>query len=225
MDIARLAELLQPFLAGSALPPGALEQLRRYLELLLRWNARVNLTALRAPESIVTRHFGESLFAAQVLAKEFLPSPPKGMGLADVGSGAGFPGVPIKLAMPQLELTLIESHHKKAAFLRELLRALSLGGAQVYCGRADEWPHTADIVTLRAVEQFRRALPVAAGLVAGGGRLCLLIGARQLEAACQLSGWKWSAPVAVPASHARVVVIGQRTQEAASDLRIPQPKP
>ena len=116
MDTARMAELLAPFVGEEMLTPGLLEQLQIYLDLLLRWNARVNLTAVRDPETIVTRHFGESLFAARIL----LRGGSEGVTLADVGSGAGFPGIPMKLFAPALQLTLIESHNKKAAFLREV---------------------------------------------------------------------------------------------------------
>ena len=209
MDHDRLAELLRPFYAGAELSPHLLDQLRIYLDLLLRWNARMNLTAIRDPEQIATRHFGESLFAGSVL-RTGAQSGPK---LADVGSGAGFPGIPIKLAMPDLELTLIESQNKKATFLREVVRALNLQGVNVFLGRAEEWKGPADIVTLRAVEQFVRVLPVAAALVADGGELALLIGAGQVDAARQLltDGWNWSDPVAVPDSATRVIAVAQRS--------------
>ncbi len=212
MDNTRIAELLQPFLGGSELPPKLLDQVRLYLELLLRWNARVNLTAVRAPEQIVTRHFGESLFAAQVLARHTASHRARATTLADVGSGAGFPGIPIKLLMPGIELVLIESHNKKATFLREVVRALSLDHAQVFCGRAEQWQGTADIVTLRAVEQFAHALPIAANLVGEGGLLCLLIGQQQVGAAHQLTtgAWRWSEPIAVPNSAARRIVVAHR---------------
>ena len=98
MEIARIAELLAPFSGGEALAPALLEQLQAYLDLLLHWNARMNLTAVRDPEAIVTRHFGESLFAARVLLRD--AGAAACATLADVGSGAGFPGVPMKLFSP-----------------------------------------------------------------------------------------------------------------------------
>ena len=211
MEIARIAELLAPFTGDETLAPRLLEQLQSYLELLLRWNARVNLTAVRDPEAIVTRHFGESLFAARVLLrgahKPAMPSI-----LADVGSGAGFPGIPMKLLAPDIELTLIESQHKKAAFLREVVRRLSIEGAQVFAGRAEQWARTADLVTLRAVEQFEPALLVAAGLVARRGRLGLLVGAGQVtRAQATLAGiWEWEDPVGIPESQRRVVIAANR---------------
>jgi 16S rRNA (guanine527-N7)-methyltransferase len=209
METTRIAELLQPYTAEAELPALLLQQLQRYLDLLLRWNARINLTAVRDPEQVVTRHFGESLFAARVLTAEVSA---RSANLADVGSGAGFPGIPVKLFAPEIGLTLIESHSKKATFLREVGRALHLEGAQVFGGRAEEWGKTADVVTLRAVEKFERALPVAAKLVAPGGRLCLLIGSGQVNAAQDLIGesWTWAKPVTVPKAAGRVVVIAER---------------
>jgi 16S rRNA (guanine527-N7)-methyltransferase len=209
MEAVRIAELLRPFTAEPELPPLLLEQLQRYLDLLLRWNARINLTAVRDPEQVVTRHFGESLLAARVLFGDSAPA----ASLADVGSGAGFPGIPIKLFVPEIDLTLIESQGKKATFLREVLRALNLKGARVFGGRAEEWGKTADLVTLRAVERFERALPVSANLVAAGGSLCLLIGSSQVNPAQELLGdlWTWAKPVTVPQSAGRVVVIAKRS--------------
>jgi 16S rRNA (guanine527-N7)-methyltransferase len=208
MDQDRLAELLRPFCAGAELSPYLLDQLRIYLDLLLRWNARMNLTAMRDPEQIATRHFGESLFAAEVIRASHRADE----SLADVGSGAGFPGIPIKLAMPDIGLTLIESQNKKATFLREVVRTLNLPGADVFSGRAEEWKETAGIVTLRAVEQFHRALPVAASLAAIQGSVALLIGASQVDAArLMLShGWNWADPVPIPGSNARVVAVARR---------------
>jgi 16S rRNA (guanine527-N7)-methyltransferase len=242
MDTARIAELLRPFIDDATLSPKLLEQLRRYLDLLLRWNARINLTTVREPEQIITRHFGESLFAAQVLLcggagknkalpqglKPAIESDHNGrakavpfqgrsvqdhsrhLTLADVGSGAGFPGIPIKLFTPDLALTLIESQNKKATFLREVIRTLDLDHAEIFCGRAEQWGKTADLVTLRAVERFERALPVTADLVAPRGKLCLLIGTAQVPTAHQLLGtsWRWQEPVAVTHSAERVVLVG-----------------
>lgn len=210
MDPARIAELLRPFIGDTVVPPAILEQLRLYLDLLLRWNARINLTAVRAPEQIVTRHFGESLFAAGIL---FPPGRVTGTcTLADVGSGAGFPGVPIKLWAPHIELTLIESQNKKATFLREVLRTLELDSAHVFGGRAEAWGQTAQVVTLRAVEQFEHALPIASKLITEGGALCLLIGNTQMDLARELMGdkWTWSNQVPIPMSTGRVVTIAQR---------------
>ena len=211
MENSRIAELLRPFVATNQIRPELLDQLGLYLDLLLKWNARMSLTAVRDPERIVTRHFGESLFAARTLFADNSDA----ITLADVGSGAGFPGVPIKLWAPKIQLTLIESQNKKATFLREVIRALQVDGVEVFCGRAEQWGQTADVVTLRAVEKFESVLPVAADFVSAEGRICLLVGEKQIPKAQQLLGntWHWQDPSAIPQSEDRVVAIANKLQK------------
>jgi 16S rRNA (guanine527-N7)-methyltransferase len=212
MESPRIAELLRPFTGAVDLSAELQESLRLYLDLLLRWNARMNLTAVRGPEQIVTRHFGESLFAASMLLGD-IKGPEASATLADVGSGAGFPGIPMKLWAPRIHLTLIESQNKKATFLREVLRTLKLDTADVFCGRAEQWRKTANLVTLRAVEKFEQILPVASDLVASGGRLGLLVGERQLPKAHQIlaAPFAWQAPIAIPESHGRVLAVAVKS--------------
>jgi len=202
MEKSRIAELLEPFIGAAAvLSPLQLEQISKYIDLLRRWNARVNLTAIRDAEEVVTRHFGESLFAAQHL--------PGGESLVDVGSGAGFPGSAIKIWRPELRVTLIESNQKKATFLREVVRALGLGNVEVFAGRAEKFGGEADIVTLRAVERFEDVLPQAVRLVTAKGTVALLIGEAQVEAAHRLApGMEWKEAVDVPLSKSRKLVTG-----------------
>jgi 16S rRNA (guanine527-N7)-methyltransferase len=234
MNTARIAELLKPFV-GSAndqpLTANDLENISIYIDLLLRWNARINLTAIRQEEEIVTRHFGESLFAARHLfpTRTTLAQPAKpalsevegafhaeqssaSTRLIDIGSGAGFPGLPIKIWAPDVELTLIESNQKKATFLREVTRNLTLTNINVFAGRAEAYPNPpADVVTLRAVEHFESVLPIAASLVAPGGRLALLIGQAQLTQAHNLAPEiTWTLPIPIPLSASRVLAIGVR---------------
>ena len=148
MEPARIAELLQPFL-GSAndqrLTTNDLQNISTYIDLLLRWNARINLTAIRNEEEMVTRHFGESLFAARHLfppqTAQCRRERPRSCTLIDVGSGAGFPGLPIKIWAPHIHLTLIESNQKKATFLREVTRSLTLTNINVFAGRAEAYPN------------------------------------------------------------------------------------
>jgi 16S rRNA (guanine527-N7)-methyltransferase len=208
MEILRIAELLEPFAPG--LPPALLEQVSAYLDLLLRWNSRTNLSAVRDSGQIVARHFGESLFAARALLGGDHDST---LGLADVGSGAGFPGIPLKLFAPRCKLTLIESQNKKATFLREVIRTLGLTEAEVFYGRAEQWDQTADLVTLRAVERFERALAVSEGLVVPGGRLALLIATNQLASVhAHTSGrFAWEEPHPIPDSGHRVLLVGKST--------------
>jgi 16S rRNA (guanine527-N7)-methyltransferase len=255
MDTAHIAELLGPFLQSSSaanpchsapsqrsgeepavLSSAQLQSISTYIDILLRWNARINLTAIRTPEEIVTRHFGESLFAARHLFpvssvvqgvgvgvgeraalqgrvtshKETGASAPASV--ADVGSGAGFPGLPIKLWTPDISLTLIESNHKKAAFLREVTRALTLTDVNIQNARAETSAGTYDTVTLRAVERFESILPTAAALVRPGGRLALLISsAQQSQAQAALSDFAWSDPSPIPQSRSRILLTARRS--------------
>ena len=206
-------ELVEPW---AAMPDVLLSQVSTYLEILLRWNARTNLTAIRVPEEIVTRHFGESLFAA----RKIFPAGNSGVdlatSLADVGSGAGFPGLPMKLWVPQLQVTLIESQQKKVTFLREVVRALRLSGVEVRSSRAELVGEAFDVVTLRAVERFDDAVGVAAGLVRPGGRLVLLVGEGQVAKAREvLPDLKWENPVPIPNSTRRVVLVGVVAEESS----------
>ena len=173
-----------------------------YIDVLLKWNARMNLTAVRGPEQIVERHFGEALFATRNLL-----TPTSSMTVADVGSGAGFPGIPMKIYAPQIRLTLIEAHGKKATFLREVGRAISLTNIDVFSGRAEDWGKTADLVTLRAVEKFEAVLPVAGRLASSGGRLGLLIGSKQAAQAEELVSGQWMPDVPIPGSRERVLKV------------------
>ena len=207
-----MEELLQPFLSLPLSEP-QLKQISMYVDILLRWNARVNLTAVRQPEQIITRHFGESIFTAQQLFQAAINrgQPTCNDHLIDLGSGAGFPGLPIKICYPELRLTLIESSHKKATFLREVVRSLALTSVDEFCSRAEGYAgDRATVVTLRAVERFDEILPVAAGLVAPAGRLALLIGAAQATRAQQLvPGFSWSQPMPIPVSESRILIIGK----------------
>ncbi len=158
LTAARIADCLSPYLGSVATPPQLFEQLSAYLDLLLKWNARTNLTAVHDPEAIVTRHFGESLFLAAHV--------PAGIQtVLDLGSGAGFPGLPLQLLRPDLTVTLAESQHKKSAFLREVIRSLHLT-AKVHAGRAEDLVETQsfDLVTLRAVDKMQKALRLAGAL-------------------------------------------------------------
>lgn len=147
-----------------------------YLDLLLRWNERTNLTAIRDPEQIVERHFGESLFAARVLAARVAD----GATVLDIGSGAGFPGLPLQLALPHLKVTLAESQGKKSAFLREAIR-LTGANAEVWPARAQDLPSGRCFggVTMRAVDRPEQAIDEARRRLAPGGYLLHLCGASQ----------------------------------------------
>ena len=213
MQPARIAELLHPFLEEDAGRETLWLSISMYIDILMRWNARINLTAIRGPEEVVTRHFGESLFAARHLfSSSSVPSVVKPLTrVADLGSGAGFPGIPIKLWAPEISLTLIESNQKKAAFLREVTRALTLTDVNVENVRSEDivLMQPFDVLTLRAVERFQDVLPTAVKLIGTSGRVALLIGSSQLGE-IQAAGLSWQAPLPIPLSRSRVLVIGSR---------------
>jgi 16S rRNA (guanine527-N7)-methyltransferase len=204
MEAAALRTLLAPFVPPAELDDLLLNSIAIHLSLLVRWNQRMNLTSLRTPEAMVERHFGESLFAARHLCPRNSPHD-----LFDLGSGAGFPGLPIKYWAPSLQLTLIESHGKKATFLREVGRALNLAGFSVLNARAESLHQRAPLVTMRAVEHFEQALLAAASLVAPGGRLALLIGEAQAERALSLLPTGSSTTLPLPSSHQRILLTWQ----------------
>ena len=259
MHPTQIAELLQPFLSrisslchsesdpgpgeeSAVLSPVDLQHISTYIDMLLHWNARINLTAIRNEREIVTRHFGESLFAARHLfprgrdregedvssepacSKRSAPtSTDHGGGenralapearpvrVADLGSGAGFPGIPLKLWAPNIALTLIESHQKKSTFLREVSRALRLTDINIQAVRAETLPPSSfGVVTLRAVERLVDALPVAANLVAPSGRLALLVASSQLDQVhSTLPGLTWQPPIPIPESRSRLLLVG-----------------
>src|SRR5271155_3941881 len=220
MNPARIVELLEPFL-GTAddqrLTSNHLQKISTHIDLLLHCNTGINLTAIRHEDEIVTRHFGESLFAARHLFpdRQCRREPPRSCSLIDIGSGAGFPGLPIKIWAPDLDLTLIESNQKKATFLREISRQLTLTDINVFSGRAEDFSNPpVETVTLRAVERFDTALPVAASLVAPAGRLALLISQAQLTRAHQLTpNFKWNAPMPIPHSASRILAIAFKNHE------------
>lgn len=202
MEAAVLCQLLAPFIPASELDDALLASINVHLELLVRWNQHMNLTALRSPEEMVQRHFGESLFAARELF-----SRDSSQDVFDLGSGAGFPGLPMKYWAPNLQLTLIEGHGKKATFLREVGRALHLSGLTVLNARAESISQRSTLVTMRAVEKFEHALPAAAKLVAPNGRLAILIGESQRERALSLLPPGQSRSLDLPSSEQRILLI------------------
>jgi 16S rRNA (guanine527-N7)-methyltransferase len=177
------------------LTPEAAEQFDAYLELLLKWNSKLSLTAIREPERIVRRHFVECIQCAQVV-----PALPEGSTLLDFGSGAGFPGIPIAICRPEVRVTLAESQGKKAAFLREAIRTLTLD-VEVFHGRVEELPpgRLFSVVALRAVDKMGGACRAAVKRVAPDGRVLLFATATtepDLKATLPEIQWQETVPVA-----------------------------
>lgn len=190
--------------AGIAgLPEGVYDQFFAYLGLLLRWNARLNLTAVREPEQIIQRHFVECAFAAQHL--------PAGLEcLLDYGSGAGLPGIAIAICRPEIRVTLAESHGKKAAFLREVTRCIGFS-AEVYEERVESMPRERlfHAVTMRAVERMDLAIPVA--MRHAERYLVLLATERSAPAFRQLaSEFRWLESLPLPNAEQKILAIGER---------------
>jgi len=204
----RLNELLAE--AGLApLDPETAHCYKAYLSLILRWNARTNLTAVRDPEGILTRHFIESIACARAL--------PAGIGtLLDFGSGAGFPGLPIALCRPEIAVTLAESQGKKAAFLCEAVRTLGIA-ATVFAGRAEVLRTAFDCVVLRAVDKMPEAVAAAARLVAPNGWLAPMTTTTDLPAlqAAAGPGFNWSPPIAMPGGENKLLVLARKISSAA----------
>jgi 16S rRNA (guanine527-N7)-methyltransferase len=189
----------------SALPSGAYQQFQTYLDLLLRWNQRLNLTAIRDPLQVIKRHFVESAFVAQHL--------PVGItSLLDYGSGAGFPGIPIAICRPEIRVTLAEAQGKKASFLQEVLRVLALPG-EVYVGRVEAMPEMSlfDAVSMRAVEKMELAIPIASSRTR---RYLVLLTTGKSAAASQVftPELEWLEPVPLPNSAQMILAVGRRKE-------------
>ncbi len=192
-----------------------------YIGLLLRWNRATSLTTVVDPHEIVRFHFGESIFAAKKV-------PIRNGRLADVGSGAGFPGVPLFLAVPGLDMTLIESNAKKCTFLAEAIR--EIGGndikarqglrstrdvhCRVFRGRAEEFPEGEakfDFVTVRAVGDIPSVLDWANDHLAMDGKVVLWLGQAAIDSVESEKSWVWHAPEKIPGSKRRFLLIGTRS--------------
>ena len=159
--------------------------LQAYLGLLDRWNRAYNLTAIRDPREMVSKHVLDSL-AMQPFVRALDT-------LADLGTGAGFPGIPLALALPDLRVTLVESNGKKARFLREAVRTLHLDNARVAESRIEalDEPAAYDAITARALATLPLILQLGGDLLKPGGQLLAMKGARpDDEIAALPSGWR-----------------------------------
>ena len=190
-------------------------QIQQYIKILLMWNEKVNLTAIRDPLEILYRHFCESMYAAVAV-------PVENGRLADVGSGGGFPGLPLKIIRPELRIFLVESNIKKVSFLAEVIRELGLNGAQVLARRYDELGEEVaplDYVCSRALGEFPAFLEWAGSEQVAAKQVILWIGARDLAEIQKMSTWNWREPIPVPHSLRRLLLIGtkkSRNVEAAT---------
>lgn len=199
----QIAEELRPY--GVSASPQLSEFIRTYVSLLLRWNSKISLTTVADPLEIVRFHFGESMFAASRASIR------EGR-LADVGSGAGFPGVPLRMLTPELSLCLIESNTKKAAFLSEVVRELRLDNVEVYRGRMEEFPAgeaSFDFVTSRALGMHAELLAWSRDRLSAGGAVLLWLGQADAVRMCRVPNWNWREPSQIPQSERRLLLIGK----------------
>jgi 16S rRNA (guanine527-N7)-methyltransferase len=175
------------------------------MTLLLRWNRRISLTTITDPTEIVKFHFGESIFAASVI--------PINVGrLADVGTGAGFPGLPLKIVRPGLSLTLIEANSKKCAFLEEVVRSLELDNVEIIHDRMESIGHprnSFDFITARAVGQMDQILQLCENALTPEGNVVMWLGEDDaLDVRSTNPKWEWREPVHIPGSQRRFLLIG-----------------
>lgn len=189
---------LQPLEADEA------EQFNAYLSLILRWNTRMNLTATRDQDGILSRHFVESIACARALPAQIRT-------LLDFGSGAGLPGIPIAICRPEITVTLAESKVKKAAFLNEAVRVLELT-ARVHSGRAEDLASGFDCVVLRAVDKMAEAVTLASSLVGRSGWLAVMTTSADLSRLQQAApaSFSWKDVTPLPGGDHRIVAIAQR---------------
>ena len=198
-------------LEAAALSPPLLA----YLALLDRWNRTYNLTAIRDPREMVTRHLLDSL-AMHAFVEDG--------SLADLGTGPGLPGIPLAIAKPQLQVTLVESNGKKARFLREAVRTLGLTNARVAESRAEalDQPSAYDAITARALDTLPGIIKVGGHLLKPGGQLLAMKGIRPDEEIAALpAGWRLESvhALTVPGLVGeRHLVIVARTDDLASPI-------
>jgi 16S rRNA (guanine527-N7)-methyltransferase len=184
--------------------------IQRYMAMLLAWNEKVNLTAIRDPVEVLYRHFCESMYAAVAI-------PSLAGRVADVGSGAGFPGLALKISRPELYFFLIESNVKKATFLAEVVRELALTDTRVLVSRYEELGEEIapiDIVCSRALGEFDKFLGWARSERVAANQAILWVGGRDIEEIKRIEGWSWKEPIPIPHSLQRFLLIGDRQDYA-----------
>jgi 16S rRNA (guanine527-N7)-methyltransferase len=184
------------------------QQIQQYTKLLWTWNDKVNLTAIRDPLEILYRHFCESMFGSALF-------PVENCRLADVGSGGGFPGIPLKIIRPDLHVFLVESNVKKATFLAEVVRELGLTDTRVLVSRYEELGEEVaplDVVCSRALGDFTNFLAWAASPRVAAKQVLLWVGGRDLDEVRVQPSWTWSEAISVPKSLQRFLLLGSRIE-------------
>lgn len=199
----RIAEGLSAF--GVTISNDQIAMIREYIQLLLKWNHSISLTTVVGVDEILSRHFGESMFAASFM-------PVENCRLADVGTGAGFPGLPLKIIFPKLDLFLIESNKKKCAFLSEVIRSLGLKGIEVIPERFEEMrPENLkfDWISSRALGEFRPLLRWSAQALSSAGKVMLWLGYDDATKVSSNTDWIWEPAARIPESQRRFILVGR----------------
>jgi 16S rRNA (guanine527-N7)-methyltransferase len=188
---------------GFLASPSFLAGVERYIDLLLRWNRTISLTTVVDPDQIVRFHFGESILALSAV-------PIENGRLADVGSGAGFPGLALAMARPGLQVTLVEASAKKFSFLSEAVRELDLKNARVLRCRMEEVAveERFDFTTARALGQHDLFLKWSELHLKSAGTVVLWLGRKHVASLRSEGGWNWSPEVSIPASKQRFLLFG-----------------
>ena len=177
MALERLKELC--LLNGIELKDEQLEKFERYKELLKKWGKKINLTSILNDREIEEKHFFDSLLGLK--AFEVYGFNPQGKSFCDVGSGAGFPGVPLAIVLENSSFTLVESRHKKCVFLEQLKRELGLSNVNVFCSRVEEHDGNYDILLMRAVKDPKGAVEITEHLLKKGALLCIYRGKEEFR--------------------------------------------
>jgi len=180
--------------------------IQRYIRILRQWNEKLNLTAIRDPLEILYRHFCESMFAVGAIHLGKCR-------LADIGSGPGFPGIPLKILQPEIELVLVESSIKKGTFIAEVVRELELTDARVLISRYEELGEELaplDYICSRAVGEFGPFLKWGASERVSAAKVILWIGGRDLNEARNSPHWEWDEPIEIPQSLRRFLLLGTK---------------
>ena len=180
-------------------------KIRAYINLLIRWNRSLNLTTVTKPVEIVGRHFGESIFGSKLL-------PVENCRLVDIGTGAGFPGLPLKIAESSIDLVLIDSNKKKCAFLAEVARALALSGVEIRAARFEDIRPDgveAKLITARAVGEFKTLLQWSSRALSRRGHIVLWLGGEDATRISTDPNWIWQPAIKIPESQRRFILIGR----------------
>lgn len=200
----RIREILDGYF--SPIPDHVEEKVWKYMSLLELWGENMALTAIHDPAQVARFHFGESIFALSLMGET-----PDGR-LADVGSGAGFPGLALKLVAPGMSVVLIEPNKKKSVFLREVIRELSLDGTEVASIPFESAKFdraSLSFVTCRALGHHQAVLEWAKEKLKPGGSVLLWLGQEDSAEISQAGGWMWEKPALIPGTAGRFVLKGR----------------